>query len=230
MRYNITSTFQKILGLQSALKPSFPFLHSMSTKATPAIPNDASRILDYWFSDPVPMKKWFGGGPTVDKEIKTQFEPLIVKARASQLDAWKAQPESTLALVILLDQFPRNIYRGTPSSFSSDGQALNITTEAIAKGFDRQVPLLQQGFFYMPLMHNENLLGQVASLAMFELLAKRCQPESEERKYFEMSWDFSAKHRDCILKFGRFPSRNEILGRESTLAEIAHLNEFPNGF
>lgn len=176
------------------------------------------------------MNKWFQGGPSIDEEIETKFEPLITQARASQLDTWKTQPASTLALVLLLDQFPRNIYRGSPESFSSDAQALNITTEAIAKGFDRHVSLFQQFFLYLPFMHDEKLLTQVASQAMLELLVKRCDPESEEAKFSQQSLHFGEKHRDCVLRFGRFPSRNKVLGRESTSEEIAYLKEFPDGF
>jgi len=192
--------------------------------------HDVSRIKSYWFDSPEPVKKWFMGGPETDEEIRTQFGSLVDQARKSELDSWKEKPQSTLALVLLLDQFPRNIFRGSPLSYSSDAMALNVTTEAIAKGFDREVPHLQQSFFYLPLMHDEKLITQVAGMAMFELLSKRCDPESAADKFSKESWHFAERHRDVILKFGRFPSRNEILGRDSTEEEIAYLREHPSGF
>jgi uncharacterized protein (DUF924 family) len=176
------------------------------------------------------MKKWFMGGPQVDAEIKEQFGGLVEKARAEQLNSWTAEPKGSLALIIILDQFPRNIYRGSPLSFSSDSQALKVATVAIAKGFDRQVPHMQQAFFYMPLMHDENLLSQIAVTAMFELLLARSDPDSEMVKFSNNSVNFATSHRDCILNFGRFPSRNGILGRTSTPEEIAYLKEHPSGF
>jgi len=135
-----------------------------------------------------------------------------------------------LALLILLDQFSRNIFRGTPEAFSSDDLALNITTEAIAKGFDRKVKKEQQPFFYMPMMHSETLLGQVAGVAHFELLQTRCDLDSDLWNFVKSSTIFAEKHQNCIIKFGRFPSRNKILGRESTPEEIAYLKEHPGGF
>ena len=176
------------------------------------------------------MKKWFFGGPQIDAEIKEQFGGLVEKARAELLNSWTEEPKGTLDLILLLDQFPRNIFRGSPLSFSSDAQALKITTEAIAKGFDRQVPHTQQSFFYMPLMHDETLLSQIAVIAMFESLLAGCDPESEMAKHSKNSVSFAYSHRDCILHFGRFPSRNKILGRESTPEEIAYLKEHPSGF
>ena len=135
-----------------------------------------------------------------------------------------------MALLILLDQFSRNVFRGTPESFSSDGLALNITTEAIAKGFDREVDQEQQPFFYLPFMHSETLLGQVTAVAHYELLETRCDLGSDVGKHIQMCTTFAEKHQHCILKFGRFPSRNKILGRESTPEEIAYLEKNPGGF
>jgi uncharacterized protein (DUF924 family) len=191
---------------------------------------DINRTISYWFDGPNAMKKWFGGGPQIDAEIKQQFGGLVEKARAQKLNSWTEQPTGTLALIILLDQFPRNIFRGSPLSFSSDAQALKVATEGIAKGFDRQVPLTQQSFFYLPMMHDETLLGQIAGIALFDSLAARCHPESEIAKQTKKSGHFAKSHLDCILHFGRFPSRNEILGRVSTPEEVAYLKEHPSGF
>ena len=199
------------------------------SSTTPLDP-DINRTTSYWFDGPEAQKKWFGGGPSIDAEIKEQFGELVDKARTEQLNSWTTEPKGALALIILLDQFPRNIFRGTPSAFSSDFQAVNIATTAIAKGFDRQVSLTQQSFFYMPLMHDENLLSQIALTALFELALSRCEPGSELAQNWERSIKFAYNHKDPILRFGRFPSRNEILGRTSTPEEIAYLKENPSGF
>lgn len=156
------------------------------------------------------------GGSKVDNEIKAQFGDLVEKARASQLSTWAEQPQGALALIVLLDQFPRNIFRGSDLSYSSDSMALEVATEAIAKGFDREVTHLQQPFFYLPLMHSENLLSQVAALSLYENLCHRCEPDSMSKEYAMSSTKYSGLHRDVIMRFGRFPSRNEVLGRVST--------------
>jgi uncharacterized protein (DUF924 family) len=191
---------------------------------------DINRTISYWFNGEEPMKRWFMGGPAVDAEIKDQFSGLVEKARASQLDSWKEQPKGVLALLILLDQFPRNLYRGSPLSYSSDQMAMNITTEAIAKGFDREVEFMQQLFFYLPLMHDENLLTQVACLALIETMAARCSSNPDLTYFMEQATKATKSHLSCILRFGRFPSRNECLGRISTPEELEYLKEYPSGF
>src|SRR5437016_4273492 len=123
----------------------------MSSMAT-MDPNIA-RINSYWFETDNPKKKWFGGSPEIDAEIKSQFSELISDARASKLTSWIEQPQGTLALLLLLDQFPRNVFRGTPESYSSDGMALDVAVTGIAKGQQRELPLLQQVFFHTPFTH-----------------------------------------------------------------------------
>ena len=191
---------------------------------------DIREIVSYWFDGPESQENWFGGGPQVDTEIKERFGGLVEKARAEELNSWTTEPTGTLALILLLDQFPRNIFRGNPSSFSSDAQAMKITTMAIAKGFDRQVPHLQQPFYYLPLMHNETLLSQIACIALFESALCRCESDSEVTANLKKFIKFSYSHQDPIKRFGRFPSRNETLGRESTPEEIAYRKENPSGF
>lgn len=107
--------------------------------------------------------------------------------------------------------------------------ARDVATEAIAKGYDREVELLEQTFFYLPLMHHENLISQIAGVALYENLVTRCG-EDEVKGIIQQSVDFGRRHLVCVQKFGRFPSRNECLGRESTEEEIQHLKEFPGGF
>lgn len=178
------------------------------------------------------MQRWFAGGPSVDAEIKTQFTPLTSLAAASQLPGWTSTPRSSLALVILLDQFPRNNYRNSSQSYTTDDLALNTTLDAIAKGYDKQLPLLQNSFFYFPLMHDESLVGQIAGMALLEGLKMRCVAEGEEdtAEYIARSCDYSWRHLEAVKRFGRFPSRNQVLGRESTAEEIEFLKEYPSGF
>ncbi|TVY51740.1 hypothetical protein LSUE1_G010360, partial [Lachnellula suecica] len=156
-------------------------------------------ILTYWFDDPDPVKKWFSGTLAIDSEIKTLFGHLVEKARASdaQFTSWTDTPLGTLALLILLDQFPRNIYRNMPSAFASDAQALRIATNGIARGFDRELELDQVAFIYMPLSHSEDLLAQVACVALYEGLAARCK--EEERALVERSVGFARRRMGVVL-------------------------------
>jgi uncharacterized protein (DUF924 family) len=204
---------------------TFTSFRAMSSMA-PLDP-EINRTISYWFDGPDPSKKWFGGGPKIDAEIKEQFGELVEKARAEELNSWTAEPKGTLALILLLDQFPRNIFRGSPLSFSSDAQALKVATVAIARGFDRQLPYPQQSFLYMPLMHDESLLSQIALLALYESALARCGHDPELAEDWKKAIKFAHSHREPILNFGRFPSRNEILGRKSTPEEIAYLKEKP---
>jgi len=170
------------------------------------------------------------GTPEFDAEIKDKFGSLVDQARASKLNAWTEQPKGTLALLVLLDQFPRNIFRGSSLSYSSDETASTIATQAIANGFDVAVSPMQQAFFYLPLMHSESLLGQVASKVLLEGMVRRCDPESEAGMFAKVSLSIAQKHMDVIKQFGHFPARNEALGRESTVEEIEFLKEHPGGF
>lgn len=191
-----------------------------------------SRILDFWFdprhlADP---QLWFRQDPTLDQIIRDQFGDLVSQARTPALDGWTQNPQGTLAMLILLDQFPRNIFRGSPESWSSDAKALNVSTVAIANGFDTQVVSMQQMFFYLPLMHAETLLGQIASVALYEGFVQSCEPESPVKIYAINSLGFAKNHRDVIAMFGRFPSRNKVLQRETTRKEKEFLEQHPSGF
>ncbi|KAK0105017.1 hypothetical protein ONS95_004614 [Cadophora gregata] len=230
--YNFTSTVQKILGFQSAFKSSFnfPTFHPMSSSASTSSDPDINRTISYWFDGPNPMQKWFQGGASIDQEIREQFLPLVERARAHELTSWTQEPRGSLALIVLLDQFPRNLYRGSPLSYSSDSMALDVAAKGIAKGHHKEVTNLQMQPFYLPLMHHENLVSQIAATSFYESLITRCESDPELQEWIKMSLGYAERHRDCILKFGRFPSRNEILGRISTPEEIAYLKEYPSGF
>ena len=188
------------------------------------------QILTFWFDDRYPVMRWFAKSDELDKEIKDRFGHLVVKARTAELDSWTERPQGALAMVILLDQFCRNLYRGSSESFSSDSKALNISIAAIAKGFDRELPYIQQSFFYTPFMHDEDMKGQVAGRALYEGLANRCEPDTKAKDFATNSIAFSQQHMDVIVKFGRFPRRNKALARESTSDEITYLEENPHGF
>lgn len=196
---------------------------------------DVPRILTFWFGTadaPHGSERWFRPDTNLDKEIKTGFGDLVVEARnrKSSLDSWTETPQGSLALLILLDQFPRNIYRKSPDAFASDAKAVDVTVQAIAKGFDRAVEPVQQAFFYTPLMHDENLLSQIAAVACYEGMAFRGGEGSQGRESATTSVGFARKHMDVIRAFGRFPSRNTILGRESTIEEVEYLKGHPGGF
>jgi uncharacterized protein (DUF924 family) len=199
---------------------------------TPDLERDTSRVLDYWFGPPAPTQRWFAGGPDLDAEITAQFAPLASLAAAAQLPTWPATPRSALALVILLDQFPRHIHRASPLAYAADGRALDATLDAIARGDDRRLPLLQSAFFYLPLMHAETLVGQVAGMALLEGLQGRCVAAGDEEtaQFVAKSWEFARRHLEAVKRFGRFPSRNEVLGRQSTEEELRFLKEHPSGF
>jgi uncharacterized protein (DUF924 family) len=222
-----------------------------SAQISPQHQADITRVIEYWFSPITPTspvtEKWFmpPDREKIDNEIRTAFGPLVEQARTSStLDTWTSTPQGALALLILLDQYPRNIYRGSHLSHAADDKAVDVAIHAIARDFDRskEISHLQSIFFYMPLMHAETLAHQVAGIALFEALAARCadsstasgverEGEREEVVKFVQKSLWSARvHRDVILRFGRFPSRNEILGRESTGEEVEFLRENPMGF
>jgi uncharacterized protein (DUF924 family) len=191
---------------------------------------DIDRIISYWFDVEDPVKKWFGGGSVVDEEIREQFLPLIEKARTSELTSWTEQPKGILALLILLDQFPRNIFRGTPLSYSSDPMALELATKSLAKGLHKEVSLIQEPFFYLPLVHHESLVSQIAGVALYQTLLDRCPPNSKEAEFARLGIGAAEGHQNIIMRFGRFPSRNKILSRDSTPEEVQFLKEHPSGF
>jgi uncharacterized protein (DUF924 family) len=191
----------------------------------------AEEILWYWFGrldaqGRVPsekMTRWFRGGKEVDDEIAALFDEDVEMATAGELDAWQEHPRSALALVLLLDQFPRNLYRGQPASFAADPKALSLALHCLEQGFDQKLPPIFRVFLYLPLEHAEDLERQEQCVALFQELAQQASPD--EKALYENFLDFAIQHRDLIARFGRFPYRNNILGRENTPEEDAFLNE-----
>jgi uncharacterized protein (DUF924 family) len=180
-------------------------------QALPMTPeHDLHKILDYWFS-PRLSKHWFASTPALDDEIRARYEALWQRAAAGELDAWAATPEGALALAIVLDQLPLNMYRGQPAAFSSEQKAVAVARQAITRGDDQHLPRDRVLFLYMPLMHSENLADQDLSVDSFQ------------RAGLADNLRFAEHHRGLIRRFGRFPHRNAILGRDSTPEEIAYL-------
>ncbi|MBV2144626.1 DUF924 domain-containing protein [Falsochrobactrum sp. TDYN1] len=169
-------------------------------------------VLNFWFS-PKMRKNWFEKSDEIDVEIRKRFLAAYEDARKDQMESWKQKPESALALTILFDQFPRNMFRGSPRSFESDGLARDIAVQALDHDFDRHLSVDQRQFFYLPLMHSEKLKDQKRSVELYEKLAD------------PVSLDFARQHHDIIERFGRFPHRNKVLGRETTAEETEFLTE-----
>jgi uncharacterized protein (DUF924 family) len=169
-------------------------------------------VLAFWFSDET-IAKWFNGGAAFDALCRERFSHAIEAAKAGELDHWTATPEGALALVILLDQMTRNVYRGTPAAFSGDAAALAVAKAAIAQGFDAATPPGRRNFFYLPFQHSEILTYQDRGM---ELYATNDVEDG-------LMW--MTRHRDVIARFGRFPHRNAILGRASTAEEEDFLQQ-----
>jgi uncharacterized protein (DUF924 family) len=171
---------------------------------------DAAEILAFWRE--AGPDKWFAKDDAFDAEIRRRFLEAQRVAAAGRLGAWEDTPEGVYALLILLDQFPRNLYRGTPEAFASDALAVAVAQRALARGFDEQFDNPERRFFYMPFMHSEELADQERCIEL-----SRASGDEDSTKY-------AIIHRDIIRDFGRFPHRNEMLGRETTQEERAFLD------
>ena len=185
-----------------------------------------TQILDFWFGDlddrgfstAEKHKLWFTVSDSTDQQCKQLFGALVEQAVAGKLNRWADKDEGLIALVLLLDQFTRNIFRGTPAAFSGDDRALALSQEAIEHGRDQRLPAIHRVFLYMPLEHSEDLLVQETSVNCFAELAAQTGD-----KMFEGFCQYAQAHKDVVSSFGRFPHRNSILGRESTQQELEHL-------
>lgn len=167
-------------------------------------------VLDFWFS-PEMEPNWFAKSDAIDARIRDEFADTWHAAHRRELDDWAATPDGALALILVLDQFPRNIFRGTGRAFESDGIALDHARAAVDAGFDRQIDPERRVFVYLPFEHSEDRTDQTRSVELFEALG--------DPGYL----DYAVRHRDIIQEFGRFPHRNALLGRPDTLAETEFL-------
>jgi uncharacterized protein (DUF924 family) len=187
------------------------------------LPERARALLDVWFGvpgDPLREERrevWFKSTPEHDSMLRELFLADYERAAAGLLADWEEMPESALALVLLLDQIPRNIFRGTPRVYATDAMACAVAERAMARGFDTQMAPAWRLFFYMPLHHSENLADQQRATALVASLPGRGDPEHGENRRYGLPYV------DVIERFGRFPHRNAILGRESTPEELAFL-------
>ena len=166
-------------------------------------------------------KLWWSKNPDVDAEIKARFSSYLAKAAIGELERWKQTPLGTLALILLTDQFSRNMYRDTAAAFAYDAIARTLCKQGIKDGIDQSLRPIQRVFFYMPLEHSESLADQEHCLQLFQRLAAESEPRSKDA--FERYIDFAVRHQDIIDRFGRFPHRNALLNRVSTPAEIEFL-------
>jgi uncharacterized protein (DUF924 family) len=184
----------------------------------------AEDVLEFWFSERAPVR-WFASEPAFDDEIRSRFGAVVAAAARGDLDPWAATADGALALTIVLDQFPRNIYRGTPKAFACDGRALQVASGAIERQMDRATPLDRRMFFYLPFEHSESLPDQQRSVELF--LRWAADHPAERRAYADDQMTYVVRHHEIIRRFGRFPHRNAVLCRVSTADEIAFLAQ-PN--
>jgi uncharacterized protein (DUF924 family) len=198
----------------------------ISEFADPAI----EEILRFWFGTPPNQaryaerrKLWFSKNPELDQEIRDRFMAVYEQAASGKLEHWQQAPDRCLALLIVLDQFSRNMFRNSPRSFAADAKALLIAKTAIARGLDQQLEPVQRIFMYLPLEHSENLEDQLQSVKYFRDLAA-IDPELSDVS------DYAVRHYDVIKRFGRFPHRNAILGRETTPEEALFLQQPGSSF
>jgi len=176
-------------------------------------------ILEFWFRETKPAQ-WFQKNSAFDDLIRSRFEGDLELAEKGIFDAWMDDADGCLALVILLDQFPRNMYRGSSQAFDHDAQARRVTLHALNKHFDQMLEIDQKAFLYLPLEHSEDLTDQNRAVALFEMLKDK-NP---------IYYNYAVRHREIIIRFGRFPHRNEALGRPNTAEEAHYLAEPDVGF
>jgi uncharacterized protein (DUF924 family) len=202
-------------------------------QVTLATPDD---ILEYWFADAARdaraaaerMPFWFRSSGEHDREITERYTATLAAAADGSLSHWETQPHTALALVIVLDQFPRNIHRGTPAAFAHDAEALSVARHGVREGWLAGLTTIEQGFFVMPFQHCEDLAGQRESVTLFERIAHEASPEW--RSLAEGMVRYARLHLELIERFGRFPHRNAILGRASTPDEVEFLKSNTESF
>ena len=194
---------------------------SRRAKATP------EEVLAFWFGREGEegygefREAWFTQDPNFDREVRDRFEDAYEEAVAGELEAWKEEARSCLALILTLDQFPRNMFRGDARMYVADGLALAAAVHAIEQAYDRELPPLQRAFVYMPFMHSEDLEDQRRSVELFRGLGGMGETDPAE---------YAVRHLRIVERFGRFPHRNEILGRRTTPEEAAFLEEPGSSF
>lgn len=176
-------------------------------------------ILHFWFEE-TPPALWFQKNGAFDDQIRERFLPAYKLAADGLCDGWRADAEGALALCIVLDQFPRNMFRGQPEAFATDAKALGVAKFAVARGFDQTLSVARRRFLYLPFEHSEDLADQNRAVSLF----KSTQGEDP------LGYDYAVRHHEVIRRYGRFPHRNAILGRKNTPEEDEYLAQPGAGF
>jgi len=197
---------------------------------------DIENILAFWFGGnagdgataEAQKKLWWAKDAVVDADIRERYGVLVAAAAGGAHREWAREPRGRLALILLFDQFPRNIYRDTPQAFAHDGLALRLALEGIAAGADLKLRAIERVFFYLPLEHAESMEMQERSVALLTALAAGV-PEADSSAFAGFV-DYAVRHRDVVHRFGRFPHRNRILGRESSAGEQDFLKQPGSSF
>ncbi len=201
-----------------------------------ATPTEEEEVLEFWFgeldehglADPAKSKRWWKKDPEFDALVEERFGSLIDAICADEREGWLDTPGGSIAYIVVLDQFCRNVHRGSPRMYAEDDRALRAAERSVERGFDRMLPLAHRAFLYMPLMHCESEEAQARCVALFETMASELSGVAAERMKGHVQAAHS--HRRIVDRFGRFPHRNEILGRESTADERAFLQEPGSSF
>jgi uncharacterized protein (DUF924 family) len=187
-----------------------------------------SDVLAFWFGAPesptlgLARPAWFRKDAAFDEAIRQRFAATLANAAKGEFDAWQETPYACLALLVVLDQFPRNLHRQSPLSFATDHKALAVARRAVQRGFDRLLRPVERTFMYLPFEHAEDIAAQRRSLELFASLSRHPGGDS--------LFDYARRHYDIVVRFGRFPHRNQVLGRTSTAEEEAFLRQPGSGF
>ena len=215
----MTMTRRSVLAatLASAIAGSGPAFGADAAVAAPAAPVDAEAVLRFWFVELAP-RDWWRKDPELDQRIASRFGALLETAASGALAAWRGTARGRLAEIIVLDQFTRNIHRGSAEAFANDALALRLAEEAVATGAALELPVEERRFFYMPYMHSESAAVHETAMRLFATPG------------LEKNLDFERRHKAVIDRFGRFPHRNALLGRESTAEEIEFLKQPGSSF
>jgi uncharacterized protein (DUF924 family) len=168
-------------------------------------------------------ERWFQRGQELDAPVREQFSALVEAAGHGQVDHWMDTPRGAISLILALDQLPRHIHRGSARAFDLDGKALQMCQQGIESGINEELSPVERGFFYLPLEHAENIQVQEQGVALMH--ANTASGPAELREYLANAAIYGELHRDIVARFGRFPHRNEVLGRASSEREIAYLSD-----
>lgn len=212
-----------------------------STPSAPGAVATPDEVLAFWFGACPPAdaaalplrQQWFTKSDAFDARIRERFGPTIEAALAGRLDGWASNPPGWLALIVVLDQFTRNVFRGTPRSFAGDAQARALAVQGLARGWDAELCWLARPFALLPLEHSEDPAAQHDCVARFTALCADAQAAGappEVCQILDGNLDYAVRHQGVIQRFGRFPHRNPILGRASTEAEQHYLVQPGAGF